>query len=151
MKVSQLQAFNVVHEFDIICVSETPLDSSISKDDNALSTEGYFIIRADYPSNTKRGSVCIYNDEKISIREMNNISLPELTPFLQSCIDPIFTDHPNLVVNRGVKSSFHENCHHQITYAKFNLQMIYPPAYQRLVWDYKNANTSPILKVFKHD
>ena len=38
------------------------------------------------------------------------------------------------------------NCHHQITYAKFNLQIIYPPPYQRLVWDYKNSNASSIQK-----
>ena len=32
----------------------------------------------------------------------------------------------------------------EITYAKFNLHILYPPTYQRLVWDYKNANASPI-------
>ena len=63
-----------------------------------------------------------------------------------SCIDIIFTDQPNLVINSGIKPSLHENCHHQITYAKFNLQIIYPPPYQRLVWDYKNANASSIQK-----
>ena len=42
-----------------------------------------------------------------------------------SCIDLISTDQPNLVINSGIKSSLHENCHHQITYSKFNLQTIY--------------------------
>ena len=36
LKVSQLQAFNLVHKFDIICILKTHLDSSISKDNNAL-------------------------------------------------------------------------------------------------------------------
>ena len=49
-------------------------------------------------------------------------------------------------MNSGIKPSLHENCHHRITYAKFNLQIIYPPPYQRLVWDYKNANASSIQK-----
>ena len=33
-----------------------------------------------------------------------------------------------------------------IIHAKFKLQIIYPPPYQRLIWDYKNANTSSIQK-----
>ena len=44
-----------------------------------------------------------------------------------SCIDLILTDQPNLVINSGIKPSLHENCHHHITYAKFNLQIICPP------------------------
>ena len=36
------------------------------------------------------------------------------------------------------------NCHHQITYCKFNLIIEYPPPYQRLVWDYKRANVNSI-------
>ena len=77
LKVSQLQAFNLVHKFDILCISETHLDSSVSMDDNALSIEGYSIIRADHPSNTKRGGVSIYYNGKISVRQMSNTNLPE--------------------------------------------------------------------------
>ena len=43
------------------------------------------------------------------------------------CIDLIFTSQTNLVKVSGVHSSLHENCHHQITYVKFNLNVIYPP------------------------
>ena len=39
-------------------------------------------------------------------------------------IDPIFTNKTNIVINSGIKPSLHENCHHQITYAKFKLQII---------------------------
>ena len=59
LKISQLQAFNLVHKFDILCILETHLDSSVSKDDNGLSIKGYSLIRADHPSNTKTGGVCI--------------------------------------------------------------------------------------------
>ena len=44
-----------------------------------------------------------------------------------SCIDLIFTSHPSLVMEFGVHPSLHSNCHHQITYAKFNLKIHYPP------------------------
>ena len=53
--------------------------------------------------------------------------MSEPTHILQNsspCIDPIFTDQPNFVINSGIKPSLHENYHHQITYAKFNLQII---------------------------
>ena len=50
-----------------------------------------------------------------------------------SCIDLIFTSQPNLVTESGVHSSLHANCHHQITYVKFNLNAIYPPPYEREV------------------
>ena len=43
-----------------------------------------------------------------------------------SCIDLIFTSQPNSVMESGVHSSLHPNCHHQITYAKFNLKIYYP-------------------------
>ena len=46
-----------VHKFDIICLSETYLDSSI--DDESLEISGYSLIRSDHPSNKKRGGICI--------------------------------------------------------------------------------------------
>ena len=63
-----------------------------------------------------------------------------------SCIDLIFTNQPNLSVNSGVHSSLHPNCHHQIVYSTFNLNIYYPPPYQRLVWDYKKADEKSIRK-----
>ena len=67
-------------------------------------------------------------------------------PNTSSCIDLIFTDQPNLVVDSGVHPSLHSNCHHQITYCKFNLFIEYSPPYERQVWDYKHADTSSIKK-----
>ena len=43
-----------------------------------------------------------------------------------TCIDLIFTSLQNLVMKSGVHSSLHPNCHHQITYATFNLKIHYP-------------------------
>ena len=42
-----------------------------------------------------------------------------------ACIDLIFTSQPNLSVESGTQSSLHHNCHHQIIYAKLNLEVIY--------------------------
>ena len=63
-----------------------------------------------------------------------------------SCIDLIFTSKPNLT---GVHSSLHSNCHHQIIFAKFNLEIVYPPPYVREVWHYKNADTVLIRRAIK--
>ena len=57
-KLSLLRAYVSVHKFDIICLSEIYLDSSI--DDVSLEISGYYLIRSDHPSNKKRGGICIY-------------------------------------------------------------------------------------------
>ena len=63
-----------------------------------------------------------------------------------SCIDLIFTSQPNLVMESRVHSSLHPNCHHQITYAKFNLKIYYPPPYEREIWHYEKANVDHIRR-----
>ena len=59
-KLSQISAFLNVHQFDIFCLTETFLDSSISSEDPRLAIEGYKIFRRDHPSNLRRGGVCLY-------------------------------------------------------------------------------------------
>ena len=51
-----------------------------------------------------------------------------------------------MAVDSGVHPSLHYNCHHQITYSKFNLIINYPPPYNQQVWDYKKADTTLIKK-----
>ena len=63
-----------------------------------------------------------------------------------ACIDLIFTSQPNLVMESGVHSSLHPNCLHQITYAKFNLKIYYPPPYEREIWHYEKANVDHIRR-----
>ena len=50
-----------------------------------------------------------------------------------SCTDLIFTNQPNLSVNSGVHTSLHPNCHHHIIHSSFNLNISYPPPYQRFI------------------
>ena len=222
-------------------MSETYLNASISNDDDSLKVPGYNLFRADHPSNTKRGGVCIfyrnslplkilgihYLQERINFEimiggklcrfislyrspnqsqddfesftnnfELNIDAVTANNPFLtvvhgdfniksnlwfkgdktsyegskidaiasqfgfqqlinepthfvadfSSCIDLIFTSQPNLVMESGVHSSLHPNCHHQITYAKFNLKVYYPPPYEREIWHYGKANADHIRK-----
>ena len=56
------------NKLDVICLSETSLDSSISNDDDDLEIPGYDLYRADYPSKTKRGGVCIYYRNSLPLK-----------------------------------------------------------------------------------
>ena len=53
---------------DVICLSESYLDSSISNDDDNLEIPGYDLYRADHPSDTKRGGVCIYYRNSLPLK-----------------------------------------------------------------------------------
>ena len=76
--------------------------------------------------------------------------IKELTHILDtsssSCTDLIFMSQPNLIIESGVHSSLHSNCHHQIIFAKSNLEVVYPPLYVREVWHHKDANTEVIRR-----
>ena len=63
-----------------------------------------------------------------------------------SCIDLIFTSQPNLSVESGSQPSLHRNCRHQIIYAKFNLEVLYPPPYTRKISRYKDSNVDLIRR-----
>ena len=227
-KISQIKAYNSLYNYDFICISETFFDSSILEGDRNFLLNRYQLIRADHPSNTNRGGVCIYHQEYLGVRlvKLSNLSqhivcevflqnykgyigvvyrspsqdniefesflsdfdellsktassnslfliilgdfnvrsstrwkedktktegthleahtslhnfdqlVSEPTHILSnssSCIDLIFTNQHNLVVNCGTHSALNTKCHHQITYCKPNLSIKYPPPYERLV------------------
>ena len=67
-----------------------------------------------------------------------------------SCIDLIFTNQPNLIMDAGVHPSLHSKCYHQVIYAKHNSQIEYPPPYTREVWDYDKAQFDLINKAIKN-
>ena len=49
-----------------------------------------------------------------------------------------------MVSESGVFPSLHNNCHHQIIYAKINFKIFYPPPYERQVWHYNRADIEGI-------
>ena len=80
-KLVLLKAYNSIHKFDIICLSETYLDSNILPDDNNLEVSGYNLVRSDHPSNKKRGGVCIYYKSYLPLRIININYLNECVRF----------------------------------------------------------------------
>ena len=53
---------------DIMCLSETYLDSSVPLDDNNLQIPGYSSVRADHPSNKKCKGVLICYKNFLTIK-----------------------------------------------------------------------------------
>ena len=80
VKIPHLEAYAITHYLDIICLSETFLDSSYPYDYPRLHLTGYSLLRADHPMNIKRGGVCTYYKEHFPL-----ISKPKLTP-LDECL-----------------------------------------------------------------
>ena len=68
IKLSLLRAYISIKKIDLICLSETYLDSSIPSDDDNLELPGYNLVHADNPTNTKRGGVCIYYHNSLLLK-----------------------------------------------------------------------------------
>ena len=78
-KFHYMKHINAIYHYDLICVSGTYLDSSISnyeKDISVKVVRAYSLVRADHPSNTTLGGVCIYYKESVGVRI---IDIPNLT------------------------------------------------------------------------
>ena len=80
IKISLLKTYIATNNLYVTCLSETYLDSSISNDDGNLEIPGYDLFRADHPSNTKRGGVCIYYRNSLPLKILN-------IQYLHECIN----------------------------------------------------------------
>lgn len=58
-----IEAFITAQKFDIMFLSETLLDSTIDISDTRANLNGYLLLRADHPSYTERGGICIYHKD----------------------------------------------------------------------------------------
>ena len=80
IKLSLLRPYIAIHKFDVVCLSETYLNASISNDDDSLEVPSYNLFRVDHPSNTKRGCVCIYYSNSLPLKILD-------IHYLQECIN----------------------------------------------------------------
>ena len=69
----------------MICISETHLDSDTSTVNENLAIVDYTLIRADHPSNTKQGGVCIYYRHSLAFRLLDIYYLEQCMNFEISC------------------------------------------------------------------
>ena len=240
LRVSLMEAYNSVYNYDLIGIVETHLDSTIEEE--RLALDGYSFHKDNHPQNVKRGGVGLYVKDSLPSKNRSDlVTLPECVvceiqlkrkkyffvvvyrspsqdqsefdnftlnfelllskiqaenPFCvvitgnfncrstqwwakdiensegkvfepltsdvglhqlisepthlmggsKSCIDLIFTDQPNLVVESGVHPSLHEQCHQQIVYGKVSVSSIPVPPYTRRIWYYNKADFVAIRK-----
>ena len=76
-KLSLLTAYNSALIYDLICLTETYLDSTVHP--NNLLINGYKLVRSDHPDNVKRGGVCLYFRENWTLQLVD-------TPYIEQCI-----------------------------------------------------------------
>ena len=157
-KLALLQDYISSNKVDILCLSETFLNSDISCEDNNLQVlAGIWLdkSRQPIPFNTKSSSWYTGDTTTSEGSKIDTITsqfglqqiIHEPTHIQSvSCIDLIFSSQPNLVMSSGIHSSLHQNCHHQIIFAKFNLKVHYPPPYEREVWHFKKVNAVHIKR-----
>ena len=81
IKLSPLRAYVSADKFDVICISETYLNSDTFTVDENLKIVGYTLIRADHASNTKQGGVCIYYEHSLTFRLLDICYLEECINF----------------------------------------------------------------------
>ena len=61
-----------------------------------------------------------------------------------SCIDLIFSNQPNVIMDSGVHLTLHSKCDLEKIYSKLNLKIEYPPPYTRKIWNYRRSETDLI-------
>ena len=67
-KINFLKAYLTIHKTDIVCLSETYLDSSFLVNDENLFIQGYNLVRCDHPTNFKCGGVCVYYKDSLLLK-----------------------------------------------------------------------------------
>ena len=60
MKIPLIEAYGTLYKYDIITISETMLDSSVSNNESLIDGISDEIYCSDYPNNTKMGGVCLF-------------------------------------------------------------------------------------------
>ena len=62
-KINLLKAYLTIHKTDIVCLSETYLDSSFPVNDENLRViiEGYNLARCDHPTNSKCSAIGLHH------------------------------------------------------------------------------------------
>ena len=74
-----MRAYVSLHHFDVVCISETYLDSTTAIDDENLEITGYNLLLTYHASNSKRASVCVYYKNSLAL------GLTDV-PHLQECL-----------------------------------------------------------------
>ena len=137
----------VIKYFDIMLFrmsAENPYAVIITGDFNCRSPQWW-----ENDNENKEGKIFEPHTSKLGLHQL----MSEATHIMgdsKSCIDLIFTDQPNLLLESGVHPSLHEQCPHQIVYVELSVKNLAPPPYYRKVWLYDRANVYAICKCIQN-
>ena len=88
-KVKLLKAYLAVHKFDIVCFSETYLNSGFPFHDDDLDITGYIMVRVDHLVNSKRGGVCMSYKNCLPLKVLGIRFLHESIAFNAQMVDKL--------------------------------------------------------------
>ena len=80
-KISLLTAYIFIHNFDIICLSESYLTSTTDINDENLKIPESIVYSVDHPSDVERGGVCIYYKTMLPLKVLSTSFLQEFINF----------------------------------------------------------------------
>ena len=84
LRVSLIEAYNSVYNYDLIGIVETHLDSTVEEDRLALN--GYTFIKNNHPQNVKRGGVGLYIKDSLASKDRSDlVTLPECILYEIQC------------------------------------------------------------------
>ena len=73
LRVSLLEAYNSVYDYDLIGIVETHLDTTV--DENKLAIDGYTFFNSNHPQNVKRGGVGLYIKESFPAKKRSDLEI----------------------------------------------------------------------------
>ena len=73
IKTALIEAYNSIHHFDVIAISESMLDRTINNDDIFIEGFSREIFRSDHSSITKVGRGCVYFRKGLPIKRRGDL------------------------------------------------------------------------------
>ena len=119
-RVLLLTAYLSINKFDILCLSETFLNSEILTDDENFQTPAFSIAWVDHHYNTKRCGVCVYYKTSFFLKLLD-------IKYLQECINLELIIGDNLccfIILYRSPSQAHDDFETLMKNSEFNLYKI---------------------------
>ena len=73
-KSTLIEAFVTALNFDIVCLSETFLDSTVPYNYESININGYSLLKVNHPNNIKQEGVCMYFKQSLPLIRRNDLS-----------------------------------------------------------------------------
>ena len=75
IKIPLIEAYNSFYNYDLIALSETYLDSSITNETISLTGFSKEIFRCDHPDGMKRGGICLFFKDILAIKQRKDLQV----------------------------------------------------------------------------